>query len=219
MKKTLLTTIALVVAVGAFAQGTVQFNNSTAGNLTKVYLPDGYNAYGEASGVTPGRTGNTATDSVAGSTLYSGALLQGSGWTAQLWSANGSGVAESLLLGQTTTTFRTGTAAGRFALTTATLANVPPDSAVATLQVRVFPTSYGSWANAFAAFESGTDPLAWIGKSITFDTLLIGGLVNTPPAMTGLTSFSLGTNVIPEPSSMALAGLGVASLLIFRRRK
>ena len=220
MKKTLLTLTAAMVAVGAFAQGTVQFNNSTAGLLTKVYMPDGYSSYQAASGVVPGRTGNTATDSVPGAAVYTGALLAGSGFTAQIWSLNGSGAAESALLGQTTTTFRTGTAAGRFALTTGTLANVPNDAAVATLQIRVFPTSYGTWDAALAAFQNG-DGLAWIGKSVVFDVTQIGGVVNTPPVMAGLTSFSLAANgtPVPEPSSMALAGLGAASLLMFRRRK
>jgi hypothetical protein len=38
--------------------------------------------------------------------------------------------------------------------------------------------------------------------------------------MTGLTAFNLTENpVIPEPSTFALAGLGLASLLLFRRRK
>jgi hypothetical protein len=208
-----------MVAAGAFAQGTVQFNNSTAGALTKIYMPDGQTSYPGYGPFVAGKTGNTATDSVAGTQVYTGALLSGANFTAQLWSVNGSGGAESAMLGWTTTTFRTGTAAGRLALTTATLGNVPADAAVATLQVRVFPTSYGSWANALAAYEAGTDQLAWIGKSITFDVTLIGGLVNTPPAMTGLTSFSLSQNFIPEPSSMALTGLGAASLLIFRRRK
>jgi len=218
MKKTLVTMMALTVALGAFAQGTVQFNNSTAGALTKVYMPDGLTTYAAAAQTIAQKTGNTATDSVVGTQTYTGALLAGSGFTCQLWSAPGSGQAEGSLAGQTTTTFRTGSAAGRLALTTATLANVLPDAAVATLQLRVFPTSYGTCANAFAAYTSG-DPLAWVGKSITFDCTLIGGTVNTPPAMTGLTSFSLGVNAAPEPTSMALAGLGAASLLLFRRRK
>jgi len=38
---------------------------------------------------------------------------------------------------------------------------------------------------------------------------------------TGLSGFSMGqvTTAVPEPTSMALAGLGAAALLIFRRRK
>lgn len=219
MKKTLLTLTAMVVAVGAFAQGTIQFNNSTAGALTKIYMPDGYNAYGPVSAPVAGKTGNTATDSQAGATVYTGALLQGA-FTAELWAANGGGHNESeLAFSGATTTFRTGSGAGRLAVTTATLNNVPNDAALAAFQIRVFPTSYGSYANALAAFNA-FDPLAWVGKSIVFEVGLIGGLVNTPPAMTTLTSFSLGANaVVPEPTSMALAGLGAASLLIFRRRK
>jgi len=219
MKKTLVTMMALAVAVGAFAQGTIQFNNSTAGALTKVYMPDGFSTYVAALNTVLQKNGNTATDSVVGTQTYTGALLAGNTFTCQIFSAPGSAQSEGSLVGQTTTTFRTGTAAGRLALTTATLANVPADAAVATIQLRVFPTSYGSWANALAAFNSGSDGLAWIGKSIVFDVNQIGGQVNTPPAITGLTSFSLGVNIAPEPTSMALAGLGAASLLLFRRRK
>lgn len=218
MKKTLLTLTAVMVAAGAFAQGTVQFNNSTAGALTKIYMPDGYSSYGAASSTVAGKTGNTATDSVAGTQTYTGALLQGA-FTAELWSLNGGGQLESALaFSGATTTFRTGTGAGRLAVATATLANVPKDSAQATLQIRVYPTSFGSWTQAKAAFDL-QNPLAWIGSSIVFNINLVGGDVNTPPAMTGLTSFSLATPIVPEPSSMAIAGLGAASLLIFRRRK
>lgn len=42
---------------------------------------------------------------------------------------------------------------------------------------------------------------------------LFGGLTGIP------TGFTLTTVGVPEPSSMALAGLGAAALLIFRRRK
>lgn len=221
MKSILLTLTAVTIATSGFAQGTIQFNNSTAGALTKVYMPDGNTSYPGGSAFAEAKTGNTATDSVPGTQVYTGALLQGSAFTAQVWAANGSSQPESALIFNGTgnsTTFRTGAAAGRLALTTATLNNIPKDAPVATLQIRVFPTSYGTWANALAAFNSG-DGLAWVGKSILFDITLVGGDVNTPPAMTGLTSFSLGTGIIPEPSSMALAGLGVASLMIFRRRK
>lgn len=210
MKKPVLAAAAMVVAVVGFAQGTVQFNNSTAGALTKVYLPDGYNAYGIASSASAPKTGNTATDSIAGTQVYTGALLEGNTFTAQLWAANGSGQPESALVAGNSTTFRTGANAGRLAPITATLNNVPPDAAVASLQIRVFPTSYGSWANTLAALNAG-DPLAWFGKSIVFDITQVGGQVNTPPAMTGLTSFSLG-NPIPEPTTAALTVLGLIVL-------
>jgi hypothetical protein len=83
------------------------------------------------------------------------------------------------------------------------------------LQLRVFPTSFGTWAGAVSAFQLG-NPLALIGSSPAFVVNQIGGLVNTPPQLTGV-SFSVVA--APEPSSFALAGMGLASLLIFRRRK
>ncbi len=203
-----------MVAAGAFAQGTIVFNNRVTGTIvTHVYAP-------ETATPTVQRYGNGSTDTPAGATVYTGAALSGAAWTAQLWAAPGSAQAEGSLVGSAqTTTFRTGSAAGFVAPTTATLQNVAPDAAVATIQMRVFPTSFGSWANALAAYQAGNE-LAIIGKSALFDVLAIGGSVNSNPNLVGLTSFSLmAPPVVPEPSSMALAGLGAASLLIFRRRK
>lgn len=206
MKKTLLTLSAMVIAAGAFAQGTINFNNRIAGTLiTHVYAPSA------SDPLTP-VYGNSSIDTPAGATVYTGALLTGSGWTASLWSGVAGTSDESLLVlasGGGTTTFRTGTAAGNWAATTATLANVPKDAASAVLQVRIYPTSSGSWANALV--------LGTYGKSQLFTLASIGGDFNVPTTMTGLTSFSIVS--VPEPSSMALAGLGAASLLIFRRRK
>ena len=224
MKKLLLTTAALAIVTGALAQGTVQFNTRlTAGSppyYTQVFAPEPGN---------PGvqRTGNTALNLPAGTQTYGGAPLTGNAWTAQLFSLPGSTIPvgpvtsygvllTDTLVGQAaTTTFRTGTSFGSVAGITATLQNVLPDAPNAVLQMRVFPTSFGSWANAVAAFNSA-DSLAFLGASPMFVVNLIGGSVNLPPQLTGV-SFSMVA--APEPSSFALAGLGMASLLIFRRRK
>jgi hypothetical protein len=71
-----------------------------------------------------------------------------------------------------------------------------------------------------------------LSRGTSYDTARNGGgeygesnliLVNLalppapPPPMTGLQGF--GLKIIPEPSTFALAGLGAAALLIFRRRK
>lgn len=225
MKKTIVTSLALVAAMGAFAQGTVTFNNVVSGQVsTRVYAP------------TPGNesvqtVGNTAAQTAPGTQTYTGALLTGSGWTAQLWSVSGSVIPAgvltpyglidaSLQASATTTTFRTGGAAGVVQAPpgAAVLANVALDAASAVLQLRVFPTSFGTWAAAVTAFNEN-NPLAIIGASPMFVVNQIGGNVNTPPNLVGLQSFSLVSAPVPEPGTLALAGLGAASLLLFRRKK
>ena len=147
MKKTLLT-IGLVGAVAsAFAQGTVVFNNIVTG---VVRAP----VYGlEVSDVSLAKTGNTANGTPTGAQVYTGALLVGSGYSAQLFAAPGAGIAESLLVAASSpaSTFRTGSAAGFFAGSTATLAGVPKDAAVATLQLRVWDNLSGTIASWDAA--------------------------------------------------------------------
>lgn len=189
-------------------QGTVLFNNRITGTLvTHVYGPE------------PGfgmPRGNTSVDTPAGSTVYTGNLLSGSGWTAQLWSAPGTtaNLADMVVSIGGTSTFRTGTAAGNWAPTIATLANVPADAASAVLLVRVFPTSYGTWGNAFAAYQSG-DPNAQVGDSGMFVVNGIGGQFNSPPALIGLTSFSIA--IIPEPTAMTLLSLN--GIYLWRQRR
>ena len=102
MKKLILATCALTCAAGVFAQGTVIFNNRLTGTIvTHVYGP-------EPSDPTIAIQGNTSLDSVPGSTVYNGTLLAGTGFTAQLWAANGaSQPVSSLLAASPTTTFRT----------------------------------------------------------------------------------------------------------------
>ena len=72
---------------------------------------------------------------------------------------------------------------------------------------------YPTWAEASVAWAAGTIAA---GKSGAFTLASIGGDVNTAPFITPL-SFNL--YMVPEPSTFALAGLGAAAMLIFRRRK
>jgi hypothetical protein len=128
------------------------------------------------------------------------------GFTAELFAGPDAGS----LVSVATATF---IAPGYFNGGTATINSVLP-GAVATLQVRVWSTASGSFAAAQAANVQNT----W-GQSGVF-TLATGGggtPASPPAAMAGLQSFSL--NGVPEPSSLALAGLGAAAMLVFRRRK
>lgn len=83
-----------------------------------------------------------------------------------------------------------------------------------------------SFANLAAAQASG-QPNSWgeagynyISGTLTPFTVTTGGVGSpaTPPAtLSSLTAFNLVG--VPEPSTFALAGLGAAALLIFRRRR
>lgn len=214
MKKTLVILAVSVCAISLFAQGTVNFNNrnTAAGLFVPIYGANPVN-------ISESKFGNSAAALPTGTQTYAGALLTGSGFMAQLFAAPGAGALESALVASANsiTTFRTGTSAGGFAAVTAILANVLPDAAVATLQVRAWDNSsglYATWAAADVAWRAGSINA---GKSALWDLNAIGGNLNTPPLPVGMQSFNIYT--IPEPSTFVLAGLGVASLLIFRRRK
>jgi hypothetical protein len=213
MKRVLLTVVATAAAVSVFAQGTVQFINSSAANGVNAKI------YGPESGNYLSKTGNTTAGTPAGTQTYTGAALAGSGYLAQVLAAPGAGAAESSLVAAASAavSFRTGTGAGYFAPNSgATLSNVAKDAGVATIQVVAWDNSsglYSTWALASNAWRNG---LIAAGRSTLFNVSNIGGDFNTAPYLVGLTSFNFG---VPEPSTMALAGLGAAALLIFRRRK
>lgn len=224
MKKLILAAFALTTAASVFAQGTIFFNNRNSLGTSHVYAP-------LAPGSTVHQIGNGSADGPAGVTDWTGytgiglgglnGLYGGSTTLAQLLAANGSNQSESSLTPQGgTVTFRTGAAAQGFTQTgfTDTLGNIPKDSAVATLEVVAWDNSsglYSTWTLASAAWLNG---LIAAGKSGTFNQLAVGGDLNTPPN-TVFPSFNLYFNIVPEPSTFALAGLGAAALMIFRRRK
>lgn len=206
----------MTCAASVFAQGTVLFNTRIANTFVQhVYAPNAAN-----TGLV--QTGNGTADFAAGTTDWTGWTgLQGTGFTAELWAANGANQPESSLQAATPTqTFRTTAAGAGFVLgTTATLTGVPLDAPVATLALRVWDNRGGtitSWAAASAL--ALTDPTYALGESPLFNLNNIGGQVNQAPSLNGLVSFNIHTTV-PEPSTFALAGLGAAALLILRRRK
>jgi len=233
MKKLILAAFALTTAASVFAQGTVWLNNrisavgytqtthiwgpsSTTPTLSLVGLgsndnPSGTTAFGTASGM-----------SLIGASGSGGKYGYATTF-AQLIGAVGSNQAESSLVpvGQTTT-FRSGSSLGDVALITDTLTGTPgiaADATFATFELVAWDNSsglYSTWTSAEVAWKAG---LIAAGKSLAFNVSAIGGLNAVPQLnnMGGPTSFNL--YFIPEPSSMALAGLGAAALLIFRRRK
>jgi len=202
MKKSILTLVALGAAVSVMGQGIVNFSTRVSGTVIgHVYDVGG-----------PARTGNTASETPAGTQTYAGALLQGTGFSAELWAANGAGQNEAALalVPGSLTTFRTGaTLGGTPAPLTLPVPGVPAGG-TGTFQIRAWDNSTG------ATYALATTK----GKSALFDVSGLGdGVLTLPADFANFRSFNLVGSVIPEPSTFVLAGLGAAALVIFRRRK
>jgi hypothetical protein len=237
MKKILLVSAALLLAHGAFSQGTIVFNNRAGSSTTAspgiviapIYGPEGNNPQADP---TTARSGNTATGNPMGSQTYSGSPLfagyLGGTWTATLWGLESSQVtgdktANNLVL-ISTTTFRT-TTSGNFAgtinqpTTAATVPGVVTGTDRGTFQMRVWDTRGGAiatWADVLA------NPTVLRGVSDIFTVpYSLGGTLsppNTAPFLQGLQSFNVAT-AVPEPSTIALGIIGAGCLFLLRRRK
>jgi hypothetical protein len=204
----------MISGYGALAQGIVRNVNNATGFLSaKVYGHDPTNPYQKLSG-------NTTNGLPAGSTVYQGSALAGTGFTSQLWGIGGITTDSSALLPiqNGTSIFRTGGAAGIGIETAAAIQNAPggPGSH-ATLQVRVWDNRGGTittWQQALGAFYGGQGS---IGYSDLFGVDNLGDNGSTlPPLLLNLRSFSL--NSIPEPSGSLLLGFGALCITLFRRR-
>jgi hypothetical protein len=185
------------VAAGAFAQGTVQFF-PTASTLSSA----------------KDAQGNVAATSGAAGSFYYGLLTAAT--------ANGpftfSGTYATNL-----------TAAGYFGSPAARTVTGWAAGATMSYEVAMWSSSLGATWNPnwlignFGNVTTGVFGLSAVATGVS------GGL-GTPATLplplfsstgisTGILGTQIGGTVVPEPSSMALAGLGAAALLIFRRRK
>ena len=100
---------------------------------------------------------------------------------------------------------------------TDTITGLTPDSAAATFAMVAWDNSSGQYADLDAGLR-GLDVLRKIaaGESTAITVNAIGGSFNTPPIVM-LPSFNIWPS--PEPSTGALALLGLGCLLLLRRRK
>lgn len=205
MKKTLAVLGIVAVAAGAFAQGKVNFVNDSDRLVTWTT---------ETAKLKPADVALAGQAVPANSTFKAALYYNTSGGSA-------SPVAESALVAFGTTTLLS-TSPGFITGGSATLSSpvAVPAGQFGTFQVRVWEASFATYD---AAFTGG----GYTGKSIVF-TSLTGSF--TPLGINnqagGASGSSSGWNpgpvyvsLVPEPSSLALAGLGAAALLIFRRRK
>jgi len=227
MKKLILAAFALTTAASVFAQGTIIFNNAEATVRYQVYAPlatSGANMY-------VSQIGNSSSQVPAGTTVWTaytlvganGGLLAGPTTDAELLGAPGLSQSVQSLAPATAggiTVFKTGAAAGYITGTTPTFDNIPADStAGATVEMVAWDDSsgdYTTWAAASAAWKLGEIAAGISGtENITAN---IGGTGTPPYLPTTMQSFNLYYIPVPEPATFALAGLGLATLLVFRRR-
>lgn len=196
MKKLLLSALLVGLTAGAYAQG--------AGSV----LLANNNNTDQTAGATA--NGLVFLNGALVTTDFSVALFGFTDSTSVLnhpvGSVTGSAIASDNILGPGTFTDLTSTAYAVDGTTTAS-----------TGAFFILQAWLGSQTSYAAAVAHG-DPA---GQTIVFNNPLGG--VGSPPAPTpqlsGMPGLTLSTSVIPEPSTFALAGLGAAALLIFRRRK
>lgn len=197
MKRILVTLTAVAVsALTMYGQSRVNFNNYVSGNAITVGI-DNMGAVGGAAGANVGANYSVqilwAAGTYADLGLFLAASPQSSTPVPFFGATGGSpGTDGAGLFDGGTVAF--GGAAGTYtALARAWYNNG---------QYSTYSAASGASANA------GQSALFTVNASIA----------PTPPPNTTFGSFTVGA-IVPEPSTFVLAGLGIASLLLFRRRK
>jgi hypothetical protein len=193
MKKALLTIAALAVASSTYGQGIITFFNNNLSGATGVYRA------GIFRDNDPANLNDVKGDSTIGA---------GAGYTVGLFLAGSS-------TPLATTTFRTTTAQEVFATSQDVVVPGIAPGQTANLVVRAWNTSAGSFAAAQTAGEWGEQ---------AFTSRALGGpnpdptqpAIPQPDMGPGFTGFEM--NVVPEPSTIALATLGIGALFLRRRK-
>jgi hypothetical protein len=195
MKKSLLALTLAAISLAAFAQGKVTFGNDAdhlvvfAGSLFDLPVE-----YRPASGQPVPQLG-TANDQFQHFTaeLYAGTSPTGLTLQSTLTPAGLAGLPD-----------------GRIRNQAVTLSDVPAGTAF--FQILIWETAYNNFANAVGSGRPvGTTPV-FEATAGDFEPTF---LVSSPDWVAAPIILA----PIPEPSIFVLAGLGVVSLLIFRRRK
>lgn len=200
-----------LIMVGAVCcAGDIITGSSVPGFRFPIYAPEPSNPYVQIMG-------NSSLSEPGGSTVYHGALLAGPRYQMEFWIGPATATSFSELTLIRTAPFRNVPATpealpnGLVSFETRSVPGLPAGS-LAKLGIRVWDTESG------VNFDSALIR----GQGALFLSAPLGGLspVNNDlflPPNWRAESFSLV--IVPEPTSMALAGLGAATLLIFRRRK
>jgi hypothetical protein len=198
MKKTLLTLALVTASVAAFAQGKVTFGNDSL-HLFVLTDPVAPSDTAGPINVSPLPSGRSliaqlyAGTSASSMTLQTSYVLDAANWGPTPGRMVSKGIILSGVPGAQVASFNIVITDVAAAVGSPFVAGAP-----------VGAMYYGTTGN----FQ------ATPGSSITYP-----GLVSGTPAASTWAPGNLSVSVVPEPSSMVLAGLGAASLLLFRRRK
>ena len=206
LKKLALSLLVASATTACFAQGQVNFvtYNATVTSRGNIYLAGG------VTGV-------------------------GAGYVAQLFIGTSSTVANLITFGGLYTLSASGAAPNPGGIVTAGVLTIPwstdpaydavnnPVSAYDAgnplwYEVRVWSSAYTTWAQALAnAATSAYGSSALVKINSLGGTDIAQDPPTTPSVLNAFANFSL--SAVPEPGTMALAALGGASMLLFRRRK
>lgn len=200
--KTILTIVAsLAVAAGAYAQGNIKFQNGTTTALR-------FDSNAAAAG---------------GAALAGQKLGPGSSFIVGLYIGNSGSAEGQLTLFKTTTISTVATSISHAAAGLFNGGNPLVVTGFASPDV-VFMVK--AWSAGFASYEAAyanPTPTTYAGKSALGTYALKGvGVTITDimsPAPTGGQVGTFSVALVPEPASASIIGLGLASLMIFRRRK
>jgi hypothetical protein len=207
MKKYLVTLAITALATSAFAQGTITFANNATG-LVKQWT--------------------TATDTTLMSVPKSGGFVEllAAPKGSSLTPLSGYSTMAAFLAANTSWAVVATTAIfpvnGQFSGGGKTIANIGAGADASYFLVGWTGAS-ATYDAAYTAWQGGT---AMLGESSVFSTAtgnpnavpVPGTPVSLAGSFTGMTLTAV-TGPVPEPSTFALAGLGAAALMIFRRRK
>jgi len=211
MKKYLVTLAITALATSAFAQGTVVFNNNSSGLVKQ------WTSASDPTLISVPKLGGSVTLFAAapGASLNPLGTVGAGGYTAN-YANLAAFLAANTGWAQIATTGILPIAAGQYNGGTQTIAG----GAGANAQYFVV-----GWTGAFASYDAAMAAgSGFIGVSSVFATTT-GNPTTVPPGtpvslnstFTGMTLATVSS--VPEPSTFALAGLGAAALMIFRRRK
>lgn len=224
MKRTIITLALVTVSLGAFAQGKVALQNN-ASSLVTLAPTDG--VFNKAPGgqllkpLTPADVGQANTAVGNASQLASGhklvvGLYAGTSSSSLALVAPKTGSPSTDLRG-----YLMDSSNGQLAGVVPTTQYVLPiaGGVAGYFQVKVWDQQYATYEAAAALY--GTPTMAYFGQSQIF-TMIPGTSISYPSIVTGGSTTFVQEPIfvgVPEPTVAAIAGLGLASMLIFRRKK